>query len=68
MVVMTYCWNVCKKMFSAHGWKETKKKNALDTNIFPKDREQQALEAIFFLLNGTEIMGSNETPLEISFC
>lgn len=51
-----------KKMFSAHGCKETRKKNVLDTNIFPKDREQQALEVIFFLLNGTEIMGSNDTP------
>lgn len=47
-------------MFSASGWKKTRKKNILDTNIFPKDREQQALEAIFFFLNGTEIMGSNE--------
>lgn len=68
---MTDCWNVCEKMFSAHGWKETREKNVLDTNIyniFPKHREQEALEAIFFLLNGTEIMGSNETPLDISSC
>lgn len=68
MVIMTYHWNVCEKMFSARGWKETRKINVLDTNIFPNDREQQALEAMFFLVNGTEIMGSNEILLDISFC
>lgn len=56
-----------QKMFSACGGKETRKKNVLDTNIYPKDREQQALEAVFFLLNGTEIKESNETALDTPF-
>lgn len=57
-----------EKKFSAGEVKETRKKNTLDTKTLPRDREQQALGAIFCLLNGIEIMGSNEAPRGISFC
>lgn len=67
-VVMTYCWNIWKKRFSAGEVKETRKKNTLDTKTLPGDREQQGLGAIFCLLNGIEITGSNEAPRGISFC